>query len=78
MQSFNARPGGVYQGPALPYSRCRLGRGRYAPLTVYQSIRLILDSKTAFDFPGQELSEYIAKFHLKVTDDVTDNVKPDF
>ena len=34
-----------------------------------------LDLKTAFDSPGLELSEYVAKFYLRVTDDVTSRVR---
>ena len=34
----------------------------------------ILDPETAFDSFGLELSEYVAKFYLKVTDDVTGRV----
>ena len=35
----------------------------------------ILDPKTAFDSPVHELTENIAKFHLKATDDVAGYVK---
>ena len=38
----------------------------------------ILDPKTEFDSPGYELAEYMAKFCLEVTGDVTGQVKVSF
>ena len=50
------------------------GWGRFAPV-VYQTTGWIIDPKTAFDSPWLELSECVAKFYLKVIDDVTGRVK---
>ena len=47
------------------------GGGRF----VCQTTEAILDSKMALDSPGHELSEYIAKVHMKVTDNVTGQAK---
>ena len=51
------------------------GGGGGSPLRSVQTTGLILNPLTAFDSPRQDLSEYIAKFHLKVTDDVTGQVR---
>ena len=45
------------------------------PLASYQITGPILDPKTAFEIPGQEVSEHTAKLYLNVTDDVADQVK---
>ena len=46
----------------------------YSDVTTDDNER-ILDHKTTLDSPGLELSEYVAKFYLNVTDDVTGRVK---
>ena len=51
------------------------GRPPPLPLTICQTAGPILHLKTAVGSPGLELSEYVAKFYLKVTDDVTGWVK---
>ena len=53
-----------------------MGEGRFAPpLAIRQTIGPILDPKTVFAIFGLELSEYVAKFYMNVTDDVTGRVK---
>ena len=47
------------------------GGGRFGPPAICQMIEPILDPKKVFDNPVRELSEYVAKFYLKVTDDGT-------
>ena len=49
--------------------------GGFIPHAIFQTNGPILDPKTAFDSPGLEISEYVAKFYLNVTDDVTGRVK---
>ena len=53
------------------------GGGRFSPRAICQTTGPILDPKMAFDSTGLELSEYPAKFCLKVADDVT-GVKEQF
>ena len=48
--------------------------GHFAPPPILQTPP-ILDQKAAFDSSGLELSEYVAKYYLNVTDDVTSRVK---
>ena len=45
------------------------------PSAICQTNRLILDPKPVLDSTGPELSEYVAKFYMNVTDDVTGWVK---
>ena len=59
---FDQRPYGVF-----PYPAQRLGGGGRS---ICQTAGPILDPKTSLDSPGLVLSEYIAKFYFKVTDDV--------
>ena len=66
---FNPRPDGVFPDPAR-----RWGGGGGAsrpPPAICQTNGPILDPKTAFDSSGLELSEYVAKFYLSLTDDFT-------
>ena len=42
---------------------------------ICQTTGPILDPKTVFHGGGHKLSEYIMKYHLKVTDDVTGHTK---
>ena len=57
----------------------RRGGGRFAPApAICQTNGPILDPETAFDSSGLALSEYVAKFHLHVTGDVTGRVKGHF
>ena len=51
------------------------GGGRFGPLAICQTTGLTVNLITAFDSSGLELSEYVAKVYLKVTDDVTGRVK---
>ena len=52
------------------------GKGAFRPPpAICQTNGPILDPKTAFDSSGLEISEYVAKFYLNVTDEVTDRVK---
>ena len=67
----NPRPDGLFPDPAL---RWGVG-GVSTPPAICQTIERILDPKTASDILGLELSEYVAKFYLNVTDDVTGRVK---
>ena len=45
------------------------------PTCICRTTGPILDPKTAFDNSRIELSEYVARLHLNVTDDVTGRVK---
>ena len=51
------------------------GEGGFGPLAICPTTGPIIDLKTALDSFGLELSEYVAKFYLYVTDDVTVRVK---
>ena len=66
---INPRPVGVFPNSA------RRWRGHFVPPAIWQTTGPIHDPKTVFDSPGHEFSVYIAKFHLKVTDDFTGQVK---
>ena len=63
----------------MGYSRSRTlpaqGGGRFGPPANCQTNGPILDPKTAFDSPGLELPEDVAKCYLNVTDDATGRVK---
>ena len=63
----------------MGYSRSRTlpakGGGAFRPPAICQTNGPILDPKTEFDSFGLEISEYVAKFCLSVTDDVTGRVK---
>ena len=48
---------------------------RPPPPAICQTNGQILDPKMAFDSSGLELAEYVAKFYLNVTVDVTGRVK---
>ena len=52
--------------------------GSFGPPAVCQITGPILDPKTAFDSSGLGLPEYVAKFYLNVTEDVTGRVKGQF
>ena len=52
-----------------------MGWGVSPPPAICQINGPILDPKTAFDSFGLELYEYVAKFYVNVTDDVTGRVK---
>ena len=60
---YNPRPVRVSTDPTC------LGGGASPP-----PLGAILDTKTAFDCPGHEVLEYIAKLCLEVSVDVTDQV----
>ena len=49
--------------------------GRPPSRAIYQNIGPILDPNTEFHSSGHELSEYVVKVHLKVTDDATGRIK---
>ena len=49
---------------------CTLPNDRGEGRSICQTAEPILDPKTSLDSPGLVLSEYIAKFYFKVTDDV--------
>ena len=49
--------------------------GPWGPPAMCQATGPILDPRTVFDSPGHELSKYVAKFYLNVSDDVTGMVK---
>ena len=51
------------------------GAGRQRSFAICQTAGQIPDPKTALDSPEDALSEYIAKFYLKVTDDVAVHVR---
>ena len=75
--SHNPRPdNGVFPDPAR-----RWGGGgdafRLSP-AICQSNEPIFDPKTKFYSSGLELPEYVAKFYLNVTDDVTGRAKDQF
>ena len=71
----NWHPEGVFRDPAR---RCN-GGGAFRPSTlpaICQTNGLIIDPTTAFhESSGLEISEYVAKFYLNVTDYVTGRVK---
>ena len=46
------------------------GVGVSAPPANCQTNGPMLNPKTAFDSPGLEISDYVAKFYLNFTDDV--------
>ena len=51
------------------------GGARFGPLAICQTPGPIVDPKTVFDRSGNEVLEYVAKFYLNHTDDVTVRVK---
>ena len=55
-----------------------MGMGRFGPPAICQTNGLIPDRKTEFDSSGLKLSEYVATFYIKVTDDVTGRVQRQF
>ena len=60
----------------MGYSRTLPADGGRSPSrAIYQNIGPILDPKTEFDSSGHELSEYVVKVYLKVTDDATGRIK---
>ena len=65
----NPRSDGVFPDPARRWG----GRFDHPP-AICQINGPILDLKTSFDSSRLELSEYVAKFYMSVTDDVTSRV----
>ena len=55
-----------------------LGGGGFSPSCYLQTTRPMLYLKTAFDRSGLTLFPFVAKFYLKVTDDVTGRAKGQF
>ena len=69
---------GLTRAPMQGYSRTLHADGVGVvspPPAICQSAGRILDPKTRFDSSGFELSEYVARLYLNVTDDVTGRVK---
>ena len=70
------RPDGVF-----PYTARLWGGGRSAPPPpkktpyYFPNYWTIINPKTTLDNPGLDHSEYVAKFYLNVTDDVTGRIK---
>ena len=54
------------------------GGGHFGPPAICQTTGPFLDPKAAFDISKLELSKYVAKFHLKVSDGVTGRVNDQF
>ena len=67
---INPRPFGVFPDPPL-----RSGGGGVSPPPPVICQIIELDPKTAFDSPRRQLSEYFVNFYLKVTNDVTRQIK---
>ena len=66
----NPRPPWGIPGPCPP-----IGGGGVSPPAICQTNEPIIDPKTTFNGSRLELSEYVAKNCLNVTDYVTDRIK---
>ena len=74
---LKVKPKATYQRPDVVFldSARRWGGGRFGTPSYLPKYWNKSRSKMAFDCPGHELYEYIAKFNEKVIDDITGQAK---